>query len=415
MHVPPLVAIVGGGPAGLMAAEVLTGVGANIHVFDAMPSVGRKFLMAGKSGLNLTHAESFDRFLGRFGPYGDRLAPILTVFNPNALRAWAQELGISTFVGSSGRVFPDDLKAAPLLRAWLRRLRTAGVQFHMRHRWQGWGADAALSFDTPAGAISVAPDAVVLALGGASWPQLGSDGAWVPWLERRGVQVTSLRPANCGFDVRWSEHFRGRFAGHPVKSVVLTAAGRSHRGDFIITEHGVEGGGVYAHAASLRDEIDARGAATLVLDLAPDREQMRLARELGTPRGSRSFATQLRKTVGIDGVKAGLVRECIPPDSFAEPDLLAAAIKALPLRLLAARPIAEAISSAGGIAFAALQDDLMIRALPGFFCAGEMLDWEVSTGGYLLNACFALGRTAGLGAANWLKHHHPSPKSSAIS
>jgi uncharacterized flavoprotein (TIGR03862 family) len=396
------VAIVGGGPAGLMAAEILAAADAEIHLFDAMPSVGRKFLMAGKSGLNLTHAESFALFLDRFGNFRARLEPVLAGFTPDDLRSWATGLGIDTFVGSSGRVFPHEMKAAPLLRAWLRRLRAADIRFHMRHRWQGCTDAGRLEFATPSGTIEVAADAVILALGGASWPRLGSDGAWVPWLRRRGVEVQPLRPANCGFDVSWSEHFAERFAGQPVKSVVTSVAQGHHRGDFVITRSGVEGGAVYVHAAILRDEIAAQGDAVLTVDLAPDRERGRLARDLGRPRGSRSLATHLRRTAGIEGVKAGLLRECLPAESFASPERLAAGIKALPLRLRAARPIAEAISSAGGVALEALDAHLMLRTLPGVFCAGEMLDWEVPTGGYLLTACFALGRAAGLGAARWL-------------
>ncbi len=398
----PTAAVIGGGPAGLMAAEVLAAGDVDVHVFDAMPSVGRKFLMAGKSGLNLTHAEPFDLFMSRFGAACQKLTPIVHEFGPETIRNWTKFLGIETFVGSSGRVFPTDFKAAPLLRAWLRRLRASGVRFHVRHRWQGWTPDGALAFETPAGPVPVSADAVVLALGGASWPKLGSDAAWVPWLAARGVEIVPLLPANCGFDVAWSPHFRERFAGAPVKSVVLTVAGQHHRGEFVVTEAGIEGGPVYAHSAVLRDAIAAQGTATLTLDLAPGRDAERLARDLSRPRGSRSLATHLRRTVGIEGVKAGLLRECLPPAVLADPGRLAAGMKALPLRLRAARPIDEAISSAGGVALSGLDDDLMIRALPGVFCAGEMLDWEVPTGGYLLTACFALGRRAGAGAAAWL-------------
>lgn len=402
MHSPPIIAVIGGGPAGLMAAETLSAGGLSVHLFDAMPSVGRKFLMAGKGGLNLTHAEPWELFLRRFGPYRERLAPILAGFGPDEIRRWAQGLGIDTFIGSSNRVFPTDFKAAPLLRAWLRRLREAGVHFHMRHRWRGWAEDGRLRFETPAGTVDFGADAVILALGGASWPQLGSDGAWVPWLRQRGIAVAPLRPANCGFDADWSEHFRTRFAGQPVKSVIATLGEQRHRGEFVITENGIEGGLIYAHAAALRDETEARGAAILTLDLAPDRETARLAQDLGQPRGGRSLATHWRRAAGIEGVKAGLLRECLPPQALEDPALLAAGIKSLPLRLRRARPVAEAISSAGGVEFAALGEDLMIRAMPGVFCAGEMLDWEVPTGGYLLTACLALGRAAGMGAARWL-------------
>jgi len=411
----PLVAVVGGGPAGLMAAEAAASAGVAVQLFDAMPSVGRKFLMAGKSGLNLTHAEPFDRFLGRFGPHRAALEPALRAFGPDAVRTWAAGLGVETFVGSSGRVFPVDFKAAPLLRAWVRRLRQAGVAFHVRHRWQGWGGDGALVFDTQAGPARIRADAVILALGGASWPQLGSDAAWVPLLGARDVVAAPLRPANCGFDVGpsdrvgWSEHFRSRFAGQPVKPVALTSPAGASRGEFVITETGIEGSAVYAHSAALRDRIEAEGAAILTVDLAPDRDRARLLTDLARPRGSRSLADHLRRTCGIAGVKAGLLRECLPAEALADAARLADGIKALPLRLAAARPIAEAISSAGGVAFAALDEHLMIRRLPGIFCAGEMLDWEVTTGGYLLTACFALGRAAGLGAVSWLAGRPDAP------
>jgi uncharacterized flavoprotein (TIGR03862 family) len=405
------VAVIGGGPAGLMAAEALSRGGVRVDLYDAMPSVGRKFLLAGKGGLNLTHAESREPFLSRYGVRRARIAPLVDAFGPEALREWAHGLGIDTFVGSSGRVFPVEEKAAPLLRAWLHRLREAGVRLHARHRWLGWlgreGAGA-LRFETPQGERAVPADAVVLALGGGSWPQLGSDGAWVPLLMQRGVDVAALRPANCGFDVGWSEHFRTRFAGHPVKSVVAScadAAGAIERrqGEFVVTASGVEGSLIYALSARLRDEIAARGVAVLHLDLAPGRELPRLVDELSRPRGSRSLSSHLQSRTGLKGVKTGLLRELLPAEDFADPARLAAAIKALPLRLVAPRPLAEAISSAGGVMFEALDDRLMIRALPGVFCAGEMLDWEAPTGGYLLNACFASGRAAGLGALDWLK------------
>lgn len=405
------VAIIGGGPAGLMAAEAASSAGVRVDVYDAMPSVGRKFLMAGKGGLNLTHAEPIEPFLSRYGARRARLEPLLAGFGPEALRAWARGLGVETFVGSSGRVFPSGMKAAPLLRAWLHRLRSAGVRFHMRHRWCGWGRDAggdgALRMATPQGEQSVRADAIVLALGGGSWARLGSTGAWVPLLAARDVAVAPLRPANCGFDIGWSQHFRARYAGHPVKSVTLAHAGPEgvqlrQQGEFMITATGVEGGLIYALSARLRDEIEAAGTALLHLDLAPGREPARLGQELSRDRGSSSMANHLRRRAGIEGVKAGLLRELLPAGDFADPMRLAAAIKALPLRLVASRPLDEAISSAGGVVFEELDERLMIRALPGVFCAGEMLDWEAPTGGYLLTACFASGRAAGAGVASWL-------------
>jgi len=402
------IAIIGGGPAGLMAAEAANAAGAQVDLYDAMASVGRKFLLAGKGGLNLTHSEPSEKFLSRYGARRVQIAPQLASFGPDALRAWARGLGINTFVGSSGRVFPSDLKAAPLLRAWLRRLRQAGVRFHMRHRWSGWDERGALCFATVVGALSVQADAVVLALGGGSWPKLGSDGRWVPLLAGRGLHIAPLQPTNCGFDVGWSEHFRTKFAGYPVKSVAVVmrndaGAESWHPGEFVITETGVEGGVIYAVSASLRDEIMAKGVATLRLDLAPDRDVPRLTHDLSRPRGKRTMATHLQRQAHIEGVKAGLLREVVTKEDFADPARLAAAIKALPLRLIAPRPLEEAISTAGGVPFEALDERLMIRALPGLFCAGEMVDWEAPTGGYLLSACFATGLAAGAGAVAWLK------------
>jgi uncharacterized flavoprotein (TIGR03862 family) len=395
-----------------MAAEAALEGGAKIDIFDAMPSVGRKFLLAGKGGLNLTHAEPLEPFLARFGACRDRIAPLLADFGPEALRAWARALGVQTFTGSSGRVFPTGMKAAPLLRAWLHRLRAAGVTIHVRHRWNGWGGDGALRFSTPRGERALHADAVVLALGGGSWPQLGSDGAWAPLLAARGVAVAPLLPSNCGFDTGCSEHFRARFAGTPVKTVVASFSDRQGRtfrveGEFIVTETGIEGGLVYALSAPLRDEIAAAGAATLHLDLAPGRDAARLLEELAHPRGRRSLSSHIQSRTGLKGVKMGLLRELVPAADFADSARLAAAIKALPLKLVAARPLAEAISSAGGVAFEALDERLMLRALPGVFCAGEMLDWEAPTGGYLLTACFATGRAAGTGALSWLEQEKP--------
>ena len=405
---PPQVAVVGGGPAGLLAAEVLSAGGAAVTVYERMPSVGRKLLMAGKGGLNITHSEDEQAFLSRYGPARERLQNFVDDFGPAALREWVHALGVETFVGTSGRVFPAEMKAAPLLRAWLHRLRGSGVKIHVRHRWLGWSASGALRFETPSGEHAVQHDAVVLALGGGSWPQLGSDGAWTQILAEHGVPISPLRSANCGFDLGWSEHFKTRFSGQPVKALVGTytdAQGIAHRrhGELVVTDTGIEGGLVYSASAALRDQIETSGAATLVLDLAPAHDVQRLAAELSRPRGSRSMASHIQSRTGIRGVKTGLLREVLASETFGDPARLAAAIKALPLKLLRARPLAEAISTAGGVAFEALDDRLMIRSLPGVFCAGEMLDWEAPTGGYLLTACFATGRAAGVSAAQWLR------------
>jgi len=402
-----VIAIVGGGPAGLMAAEAAMQAGGTVAVYDAMPSVGRKFLLAGKGGLNLTHSETPASFLSRYGAHADRIAPLLKDFGPGELRKWALGLGVGTIEGSSGRVFPADMKAAPLLRAWLNRLRSAGVKFHVHHRWSGWSDDGTLRFVTPRGERTTRSDAVVLALGGGSWPQLGSDGTWVPLLEQRGVTVAPLQPANCGFDVGWTPHFRGRFAGEPVKTVIVSYTDREGRqrrqpGEFVVTETGVEGGLIYALSATLREQIAATGQAMLQLDLAPDRSADRLVRELSHSRGRRSVSGHMQSRTGMKGVKVGLLREFVPAQDFADPVRLVAAIKSLPLKLNAARPLAEAISTAGGVAFEALDERLMVATLPGVFCAGEMLDWEAPTGGYLLTACFATGRAAGAGAIAWL-------------
>jgi uncharacterized flavoprotein (TIGR03862 family) len=398
------VAIIGGGPAGLMAAEQLAAVpGISVDVFEAMPSPGRKFLMAGKGGMNITHSEAPEAFRRRYGARQTEIAPLLDVFGAEQLRAWIHSLGIDTFVGTSGRVFPTEMKAAPLLRAWLQRLRGSGVRFHMRHRWLGWNAAGELRFATPNGEVAVNAAATVLALGGGSWRKLGSDGAWVPLLAARGVPVAPLRPANCGFEVAWSEHFRSRFAGQPVKPVVASCAGRRQSGEFNITEHGIEGGLVYAFSAALRDALAAGEAAVLNLDLLPGRSLERLTADLARPRGHDSLASHLRRRAGIEGVKAGLLREYCPAASTLPAGDLALLLKALPLAVQAPRPLDEAISSAGGVCFAALDDGLMIRQLPGVFCAGEMLDWEAPTGGYLLTACFASGHAAGGAAAAWLQ------------
>ena len=411
---PSRVAIVGGGPAGLMAAETLALAGVQVEVFDAMPSVGRKFLLAGRGGLNITHSEAFDAFAERYGTRRDRIEPLISAFGPQALRDWVEALGVGTFVGTSGRVFPDEMKAAPLLRAWLQRLREAGVRFHVRHRWTGWTDDGRLRFATPAGPLEVRADATILALGGGSWARLGSDGAWVPLIAARGIEVAPLRPANCGFVVAspradaaggWSEHFRSRFAGQPLKSVAMRLDGDSaaaRPGEAMISADGIEGSLIYALSAAIRERIDAAGSATLSIDLAPGRPLERVLAEVSHPRGARSLASHLQSRVGIAGVKMALLRECLSPDELADPARLAAAIKALPLRLTATRPLDEAISSAGGVRFEDLDTGLMVRRQPGLFLAGEMLDWEAPTGGYLLTACFASGRRAGEGALAWL-------------
>ena len=403
------VAIIGGGPAGLMAAEVLSLADVKVNLYDAMPSVGRKFLMAGKGGMNITHAEDFDVFLSRYGNRRPAIEPILTDFTPSNVRQWLQALGISSFVGSSGRVFPDDMKAAPLLRRWLQRLRGAGVGFHVRHQWTGWRDDTnLLCFATPQGLIEVEADAVILALGGGSWPKLGSTGAWLPLLQAQGITVAPLKPANCGFDCQWSEYFQERFAGHAIKSVGLDftdlkSVAFAKRGEIMVTQQGLEGGLLYTASAALRDIIADQGYATIRLDLAPDRSLAWLTNALSLPRGKLSLANMLRKRAGIEGVKAALLREALNPDDFAAPNKLAANIKALPIKLLAARPLAEAISTAGGVTFEALDGRLMSTVKPGLFCAGEMLDWEAPTGGYLLSFCLASGRAAGLGALAWLQ------------
>ncbi|MCA1959065.1 MAG: TIGR03862 family flavoprotein [Nitrospira sp.] len=409
------VAVVGGGPAGLMAAETAAAGGAQVDLYDAMPSVGRKFLLAGKGGLNLTHAEPLETFLSRYGSRRAQLTPIVRSFGPDAIREWASGLGIRTFIGTSRRIFPADMKAAPLLRAWLRRLRQSDIRFHVRHRWTGWDEGETLLFQTPTGEHSVHADAVILAPGGASWPKLGADASWVPLLHDRGVEIAPLRPANCGFDVEWSVYFKTRFAGQPVKSVALFVTTRDgaiqrRQGEFVITETGVEGGVIYAVSSALRDEIEREGRAVLTVDLTPDRDQVRLEHDLSCPQGKRTIATHLRRYAGISGVKSALLREVLPREAFADPAALAAAIKSLPLVLRGTRPLSEAISTAGGVRFEDLDERLMLRGIPGLFCAGEMLDWEAPTGGYLLTACLATGRWARAGALKWFMESRTRPR-----
>ena len=418
--------VVGGGPAGLMAAEVLVNAGVQVHVYDAMPSVARKFLLAGKGGLNLTHSEPTADFVSRYGGRQHEVAAWLDHFGAQQLRDWAQALGVPTFVGSSGRVFPRDMKAAPLLRAWLHRLRhpPSGhpVTFHMRHRWTGWdspdggGQGQPMQFQAPGGLVQAHADVVVLALGGASWPRLGSDGAWFGLLGARGVDLAPLQPANCGFDVAggWSPHFAQRFAGMPFKSVALRVAGAAgwafeRKGEFVATVTGVEGSLVYAAANLLRDTIAARGDATIQVDLLPAMSSEQVARHVAHPRGSRSLSSHLKSRLGLDGIKAGLLHEVLSREQMADHRLLAATIKAAPLRLARARPVAEAISTAGGVTLEAMDSCLMLSACPGVFCAGEMLDWEAPTGGYLLTAAMASGRAAALGALAYLVRQHAGP------
>jgi len=439
---PPRALVIGGGPAGLMAAERLRAAGAEVDLYDAMASVGRKFLLAGKGGLNLTHSEAGEAFAGRYstgrGEPCAEVAAWLQHLDGPGLRAWAQGLGVETFVGSSGRVFPTDMKAAPLLRAWLHRLRGLGVQFHMRHRWLGWDASGGLLLQGPQGAVTVSARAVVLALGGASWARLGSDGAWVPWLQACGVAVAPLRPSNCGFEVAatargqgeprgesrreflgellgheaapktgWTPFFAERFAGQPFKSVALRhvdGEGRvfERRGEFVATASGVEGSLIYAVSPALRRGIEQHGSATFELDLLPDHSAERVLAEVRHPRGSRSLSSHLKGRLGLDGIKMGVLNELLSREQMNDPTQLAATIKGLPITVVATRPLDEAISTAGGVAFEGLDANLMLRACPGVFCAGEMLDWEAPTGGYLLTACAATGRQAGQGVLRWL-------------
>jgi uncharacterized flavoprotein (TIGR03862 family) len=396
------VAIIGGGPAGLMAAEILSSLGHAVTVYEAMPTVARKLLMAGKSGLNITHAEEYGQFVTRFGSSGLRLQPIIDAFTPNDLRFWVEGLGQQTFTGTSGRVFPKSMKASPLLRAWLTRLEKQNVRILTRHRWQGF-SPTGLLFHTPDGDVSVSSDAVLLAVGGASWPRLGSDAAWVPWVQEKEIEIAAFRPANCGFDVGWSESFRARFAGAPLKSVMTTSGAGTYQGEFVVTKHGIEGSLVYAHSASLRDALERSGQAGLVVDLAPGRTLERLAHDLDRQAPKDSFSNRLRKATGLTGIKAALLRELIPEVPRLSPPELATLIKALPLPVISPRPIAEAISSAGGIAWDEIDGNFMLKSLPGIFVAGEMIDWEAPTGGYLLTACLATGRAAARGIDDWLR------------
>jgi len=403
------VAIIGGGPAGLMAAETVRAAGHQVDVYEAKGSPGRKFLIAGKGGLNLTHSDAHDVFVARYRERADEVGAWLADFDGPALRDWALGFGVATYVGSSGRVFPVDRKAAPLLRGWVRRLKEQGVRLHVQHRWTGWADDGALRLETPDGEVTVQADAVVLAMGGGSWPQLGSDAAWVAPLAARGIEMAPLQPANCGFDVDWTAYFRERQAGAPLKPLVAHWVGldgqpRTLQGECVISADGIEGSLVYAMAADLRDTLARDGAVTLHLDLLPGQTEAQLLEKLQRPRQGRSFGEHLRRQLGLGGVKSALLFEVLGKDAGQLPaERIAAALKRLPLSLLRPRPIAEVISTAGGVRLEALDAQLILRDLPGTFCAGEMLDWEAPTGGYLLTACFASGLRAGRGVITYLQ------------
>ena len=401
------VAIIGAGPAGLMAAEVLSQAGIKVDVYDAMPSAGRKFLMAGKGGLNITHAEAFESFLSRYGNRRTDLEASLRAFAPDDLRDWVSGLGIDTFVGTSGRVFPTEMKAAPLLRAWLHRLRVSAIHFHMRHLWLGWNETGALRFAVGNTETCIAADAVILALGGGSWPQLGSTGAWLSLLTQRNIDVMPLQACNCGFEIAWSDFFKQRFAGQPLKSIRLSFTDNldhafRQQGELMLTEHGLEGGLIYAFSNPLRDAITTQGSVQIYLDLTPQKDVDKIIVSLSKPRGKESFSNYIRKRLNLDSAKIALLREAAPDAATLNPQQLANTVKALPLTLLSPRPIEEAISSAGGVCFQTLDKNFMLKEIPGLFCAGEMLDWEAPTGGFLLTACLATGRTAGRGALEWL-------------
>ncbi len=401
------VTVIGAGPAGLMAAEVLAQGGTQVTVYDAMPSAGRKLLMAGRGGLNLTHSEPLPQFLSRYREAAPHLNAAIEAFSPQALRGWSEGLGQPTFIGSSGRVFPEVFKASPLLRAWLRRLDSMGVQLALRHRWAGWDAQKRLVFETPDGQRVIDAGATVLALGGASWPRLGSDGSWSDILAAKGVRVSPLRPANSGFTVVWSDVFRDRFEGQPLKGVALTFGIHTVRGEAIITRTGIEGGAIYALSAELREAVIGAGQATLHIALRPDLGTSDLIARLSAPRGKQSLSNFLRKAVQLSPVGIGLVQEVAMVSgqliASLSPADLARLINAVPIKLTGVAPIARAISTAGGIAFDELDSDFMLRRLPGVFAAGEMLDWEAPTGGYLLQASFATGVAAGRGVLKGLK------------
>jgi uncharacterized flavoprotein (TIGR03862 family) len=405
---PPDVAVIGGGPAGLMAAEVLSNAGANVDVYESMPTLGRKFLRAGLGGLNITHSEAFSNFCSRYGDKRKEMEVFLNDFPPSALRDWVQELGIETFIGTSGRVFPKEMKAAPLLRAWVHRLRNAGVRFHMNHRWLGFGASNSLRIQAPTGEICIKPLATILALGGASWPELGSTGEWTPWLQDCGVKIEPWLSANCGFDVNWTAHLKEKFDGAPLKSVSLTFTDlnsytETKQGELLIKEYGIEGSLIYAFSQRLRDYIGVHGQATFTLDLLPGRSAKQVLADVSRPRGSRSLSRHLQACIGNDVLKRALLYEVLNRAQMEHPPTLAKCLKALRITLRSPRPLAEAISTAGGVRFSSVNENLMLNAIPGVFVAGEMLDWEAPTGGYLLTGCFATGAWAGTGAVKWLR------------
>ncbi len=412
------VIIIGGGSAGLMAAEQLTNAGYAVDLYDAMPTLGRKFLLAGIGGLNITHSEPFEAFCSRYAERQPQIQPLLARFGAKELRAWCAELGVETFVGTSGRVFPKEMKAAPLLRAWLARLKRKGLRIHPRHRWIGWDAQGQLVFETPQDTVTVSYTAVILALGGGSWKKLGSDGSWVKLLTDHHIPIAPLKPANCGFLCAWSTHLSSRFAGSPLKSVTLsftdlTGQTETRRGEMIVTERGIEGSLIYAFSARLRDTLDAQGSATFHLDLLPNHSHAQLEAALHKKPANKTLGNFLKSQWKLDGVKAALLFETLDKAQWQNIPLLAATLKAIPITVTATTPIDEAISTAGGVPFAALDENLMLRHLPGVFCAGEMLDWEAPTGGYLLTACLASGREAGNGVIRWLapvSGRHPAPQ-----
>jgi len=396
------VAVIGTGPAALMAAEVITGAGLGVDIYEAMPSAGRKFLMAGKSGLNISHTGSHEDFAAQYQDHDGQLRGCLRAFGPEDVVQWMDGLGMPAHTGPTGRIFPETMKASPLLRAWLRRLEGRGARLHLKHRWTGWDADDALVFSAPDGRVAVRPAATVFALGGGSWRRLGSDGQWTAPFGEAGIPVIPFRPSNCGFLAGWSDRMRDAFAGAPVKGVRLTAAGQETREELTITVRGVESGGIYTLSAPLREAIETEGSATLWLDLLPDLEASGIARRLAAAPAKQSLSNRLRKALKLTGVKAALLFECADREALNDPESAAKAIKALPLRLTGTAPLDEAISTAGGVAWDGLDDHFMLADKPGHFCAGEMIAWDAPTGGYLITACMATGRAAGAGVLAWL-------------